>query len=614
MYETFGAVVADHAVQFRLFFPDAAKDPSQYTSQRNSTGLPGIRRIQATGDFQRATGGTNWDPGGAPELTRSDHPGGWLYTLTIPDLPDGFYQYKYFVTFDNGTTRWCGDPCAKYVGGQQENAGFVIGGNHTVVQPLSNRLPFADLILYELMIDDFTAGFRGARAPVDAVKDKIDYLVDLGINAVQFMPWVAWPGGEFSWGYNPFLFFAVENRYVEDPTNSLDRLYRLKTLINQLHARGIHVILDGVYNHVDVGVEPGRGFPYYWLYQNPAESPFIGRFGEAGYFQELNFQNGCVQQFIFDACKHWLDEYQIDGIRFDYTRGFYVPGDADHGITKLVADVRDYLAATSRENVALILEHLTDNRYEAINDTNQICATGCWYDRLFYDVPDYAARAQVQTPLVRVLDTAWDFDDGKGPVTYVENHDHSTLVNRVGGPGWWWKAQPPLLALFTSSGAVMIHNGQEFGDDHYLPGSGAERVRSRPLNWGLLDEPTGRWMLSLHRALVRLRRECPSLRSANYYPRFYDERQTHFNPEGYGVDVDRDVAIYHRWGTAKDGRLERFIVVLNFSAYDQYVDVPFPANGSWEDRLNGWAVDVHDFRLWNHKVHSHWGNVFSRKG
>ena len=610
MYETLGAVATDPAVEFKVFFPDKAKDPSQYTSG----GLPRIARIQVTGDFQSKVGGTDWDYANAPEMTKVDHLSGWLYTLTIPSLPDGFYQYKYFVTFENGTTRWCGDPCTKYVGGENENAAFVIGGNDTIVHPLSERLPFQDFIIYELMIDDFTKSFRGVKAPVDAVTDKIDYLLDLGVNAVEFMPWVAWPGGDFSWGYNPFLFFAVENRYIEDPTNPLDRLYRLKRLLNALHARNIHVIMDGVFNHVNAGEEPGRGFPYRWLYQNPAESPFIGRFGDAGYFQEFNYHNGCVQQFIFDVCKYWLDEYQIDGIRFDYTLGFYVSGDPQHGITKLVRDIRNYVAGTSRQNIPLILEHLTDDRYKAINDTNQIGAAGCWYDRLFYDVPDAAAREQIDTKLVRVLDTARDFAENKGPVTYAENHDHSTLINRVGGTTRWWKAQPPLLALFTSAGAVLIHNGQEFGEDYYLPADGEERVVSRPLHWNLLTAPTGRWLLSLHKQLIRLRRDCPSLRSADYYPRFYDEQQRHFNPEGYGVDVERDLMIYHRWGTAGDGQLERWIIVLNFSPSAQHVDVPFSANGIWENRLHGGTVEVHDFWQRNTTIDSHWGKLFYKKG
>ena len=74
--------------------------------------------------------------------------------------------------------------------------------------------------------------FRGDRAPINAVRDKLDHLQRLGVNAVEFMPWTAWPGGAFDWGYMPFLYFAVEDRYVRDPKDPLRRLDRLKELIS----------------------------------------------------------------------------------------------------------------------------------------------------------------------------------------------------------------------------------------------------------------------------------------------------------------------------------------------------------------------------------------------
>ena len=79
------------------------------------------------------------------------------------------------------------------------------------------------------------------------------------------------------------------------------------------------------------------------------------------------------------------------------------------------------------------------------------------------------------------------------------------------------------------------------------------------------------------------------------------------------MDVDKQVVIYHRWGPAAEGGLERFIVVLNFSGYDQYVDVPFSTNGAWQDLLNGGQVQVADYRLRNFRVSSNWGNVFCQK-
>ncbi|MGR9117001.1 MAG: alpha-amylase family glycosyl hydrolase, partial [Gammaproteobacteria bacterium] len=526
----------------------------------------------------------------------------------------GFYQYKYFVTYEDGTSRWCGDPCTKYVATEHENAAFVIGGPTTTVEPIGERTPFQNLIIYELMIDDFTANFREGLAQTDAIKNKIDYLTGLGINTIEFMPWTAWRGGDFSWGYNPFLFFAVENRYIEDPNNPLDRLHRFKTLINELHSKNIHVVMDGVFNHVDAGLNPGRGFPYHWLYQNPIESPYTGGFAGAGYFEELDYNNLCTQQFIFDVCKYWLDTYQVDGIRFDYTLGFYAPGDSERGISKLIADLNDHFGQTERDKVPLMLEHLTDNRYQAIGDTNQIDASGCWYDRFLFDVPQQAINGELNTKLIRVLDTGRDFAPGKGPVTYIENHDHSTLVNRAGGRERWWKAQVPLIALLTSPGAVLIHNGQEFGEDYWLPGSGSGRVQSRPLHWEFLDDTAGQWLLALHRKLIQLRKTHPSLCSHNYYPRYYDEGMTAFNDQGYGVDESRNIAIYHRWGNAVDGALERFIIVLNFSDYDQRVDVPLSTNGVWHELLNGGEYHVENYRLQHHLINSNWGKVFYRKG
>src|SRR5512135_2140398 len=136
MYENFGTVVTDHTVEFRLFFPDTAKDPTQYSRG----GLPKIKRLQATGDFQSQIGGADWDLSSAPEMARTDHDHGILYTYRIEDLRDGFYQYKYFLTYENQTTRWCGDPCTKYVATKEENAGFVVGGSRTTVRPIANRL------------------------------------------------------------------------------------------------------------------------------------------------------------------------------------------------------------------------------------------------------------------------------------------------------------------------------------------------------------------------------------------------------------------------------------------------------------------------------------------
>ncbi len=105
---------------------------------------------------------------------------------------------------------------------------------------------------------------------------------------------------------------------------------------------------------------------------------------------------------------------------------------------------------------------------------------------------------------------------------------------------------------------MLLHNGQEFGEDYWLPDSGRERVAPRPC-WEQADDEIGWRLRALCRQLIRLRHECPSLRSPNFFPRTYDERDTHFNDQGFGVDVDKDVVIFHRWGNDATGTLERFI-------------------------------------------------------
>ena len=95
----------------------------------------------------------------------------------------------------------------------------------TRTPPLAGgRRPLRDLVLYELMIDDCTAGERGVRAPLDAVRDRLDHLVDLGVSAILFMPWTAWTDERFSWGYTPALYYSVSYRYANDLNQPTEKL------------------------------------------------------------------------------------------------------------------------------------------------------------------------------------------------------------------------------------------------------------------------------------------------------------------------------------------------------------------------------------------------------
>lgn len=469
-------------------------------------------------------------------LSPGEHPAGRLFTHRVRGIAQGFYEYKYLVGFENGTSRWCTDPCTRYVGRANENAGFVVGGHRLAVRPLTDPRPQEELVIYELMLDDLTHAFRGERAPVDAVLDRLDHLLAVGMNTVQLMPWTAWRGGAFSWATTrscscrggplhrgpcpaerPRGASQAARRHPARAGRGGDHGRRLQPRERRRYA--------GQRLSVSLALAGSGGLP------------FTGEFSRGGFFEDLDFTNACTQQFVGDVCRFWLDEYQLDGIRFDCTRGFH-PVEGERGIRRLVADVREHLAAQGRSAV-LILEHLPDNRYEAVNDTNVIGADACWFDPLMFELGACAASGRAFASLMRALDGGRDFAVGKGPVTYAENHDHSTLASRVGGRSVWYRMQPAAIALMTAPGAVMLHNGQEFGDDWWLPESGEGRVISRPVNWQLAVDGVGESLIRLYRRLTEIRRALPALRTHNFYPRGYDERHTSFNPEGYGVDTDR---------------------------------------------------------------------------
>ena len=337
------------------------------------------------------------------------------------------------------------------------------------------------------------------------------------------MPWTAWPSNEFSWGYNPFQFFSVACRYVHDDNDTTNKLHRLKALIDELHRRNVHVILDGVFEDVNAGSQLNRGFPYLWFYQTPSDSPYVGSQGQ--FFANFDYDNQCTEEFVRDVCQYWIDFWQLDGIRFDYARGYLRRNDPSYGVAKLIGDLAAHAATTGRSNMSFTIEDFTDNRYDAIDDTNQIAATGCWFDPFMLNTFHYAGTGQLDGELLRILNSNLGFATGKWPVTYVENHDHSSLVQNAGGRGRWYKAQAPAISLLTSPGIVLIHNGQEFGEDYFVPESGPDRVTPRPLRWATHSQDGVGQSLFTPKA-DRAASRASLLTLAEFFPRHKPERLT----------------------------------------------------------------------------------------
>jgi hypothetical protein len=140
MYQQLGAreIGDTRTARFRLFIPDNTLDPDQYTSG----GPPNLAAVHVIGDFLSDLGKPDWqvDPAFAMKKAKFTDPEdgktkGWLYELVTPPLPEGFYQYKFHLTYASGGTLVVCDPCTRYGGATDQNSAFVIGG------PKMNTVP-----------------------------------------------------------------------------------------------------------------------------------------------------------------------------------------------------------------------------------------------------------------------------------------------------------------------------------------------------------------------------------------------------------------------------------------------------------------------------------------
>ena len=606
MYEQFGAAeVGDTGVaEFKVFFPDATVDPTQYSGG----GLPGVTRIRAVGTFQAKP----WDIDSGLDLTEAAYLGqGRLWSAQTPALPPGFYEYKYYVEFAEADPRWVSDPCTKYGGSSRQRAGFVVDQRpDVVVTPLARRPPLEELVIYEIMIDDFTAGFRGTRAPLDAISDKVQYLADLGVNAVELMPWTAWTADAFDWGYEPYAYFSVAHRYTLDPLDATKKLSYLKEFISACHAKGIAVIMDGVFDHVQTQVD-GGGFAYYHLYANPDDCPFTGNFEAHDYGTDLNYANKCALAFVLDVCLYWVNVFGIDGFRLDDTVGYYDPDDTSLGLSALLAGLGAALARTpGGQGFSTTLEHTWD--YASVDVTNKVGATSCWFYPLFWSMWNMSPlSAGIGRDLMRTLNASFQFGVGRRATVFIENHDHATITAVAGGRGLWWRAQPWMIALLTAPGTPLLHNGQEWGQAESFPEPGLDsaanpRVAPRPLRWDEATDAIGAQLGAIFAQLIGLRQSHPGLRSTNFYPQ--DWQSGTRDGSGFGVDEALGLCVYHRWGPGAGGLTEYFIVALNFSPNDRTnVFLTFPFDAAWKDLLGTDTVTGTEASV---TVTSNWGRVF----
>lgn len=412
-------------------------------------------------------------------------------------------------------------------------------------------IPMQQMIIYELHVGTFTpAGtFQG-------VADKLDYLLELGVNTIEIMPVAQFPG-ERNWGYDGVYLFAVHHAYggVEG----------LKSLVNQCHKKGIAVILDVVYNHL--GPEGNYLHDYGPYFTDKYHTPW----GKAINFDDAYSDQ--VRSFFIQNALMWLEEFHIDGLRLDAIHAIKDLG-ARHFLLELSQSVQR-LAEKKLRHMPLIGEcDLNDAKYISPASRGGYGLEGQWIDEFHHalhalltgETNGYYVDFGQFNHLKKAFDKTFVYDGIYSPhrkktfgssaldhdynrfVVFSQNHDQ--VGNRMMGDRLtqllsYEQLKLSAVAVICSPYIPMLFMGEEYAEekpfqyfvshtdpnlveavregrkaefayfqnpDRETPDPQAETTfQNSILSWDM-DTPRRKTMLQLYRELIRIRKELPAFR------------------------------------------------------------------------------------------------------
>ncbi|MFW6289322.1 MAG: alpha-amylase family glycosyl hydrolase [Mariniphaga sp.] len=430
-----------------------------------------------------------------------------------------------------------------------------------------------ELVIYELLIRDFTEEHT-----FQAVREKLDYLRDLNINVLELMPVNEFEGNS-SWGYNPSFYFAPDKYY--GPKNEL------KKLIDECHQRGIAVVIDMVLNH-----SYGQS-PFVQMYMDnwniTPESPW--------YNVESNFQNPSLRwgydfnhnaeatrELVDSVNSFWINEYKIDGFRFDFTKGFsntpYGTNswgseyDAERvaNLKRMTDEIRE-----QKEDALIIFEHLADNTEE-----KELADYGILMWGNMHGSYTEAARGNAGNS-----DLSWGIYTSRGwnepnLITYAESHDEERVMVRLLDSGFiegdYNIRQLPvaldrkeLISVFhiPLPGPKMIWQFGERGYDVSIDAYGG-RLSEKPPRWEYLENSD---RTDLFDVVAQL----------NYLKQTYQE----FTPEEFEFNLAGQV----RWYTLTNSG-EHVLALGNFGITEANTSVSFPESGKWYEFFPSDSITV----------------------
>ncbi len=369
-----------------------------------------------------------------------------------------------------------------------------------------------DLVIYELLVRDFVAKHN-----YQTLIDTLDYLSKLGINAIELMP-----PGEFenneSWGYNPSFHMALD-KYYGTPE-------KFKEFVDSCHARGIAVIVDMVLNHA-FGQNPMVNM--YWDAANSrpaANNPWFNAICPHepycwGY--DFDHTRPVVQQYIDQVNRYWVETYNIDGFRFDYTKGFInnANGYSMERIN-LLKRMADEIWAY-KPNTYIILEHWCDNsEEEQLADYGMMLwgnVTHGYQEALMGYTSTSNISSGIYTnrgwALPHLVSYAESHDEERTmfkALTYGNNtnssHNARELYTALG------RAQALGVIFLTQPGPRMLWQFQELGYDISI--DVPCRVCNKPILWNYYTQARRRQLYDVYAATLALRNDYETFRSLNF--------------------------------------------------------------------------------------------------
>ena len=365
-----------------------------------------------------------------------------------------------------------------------------------------------DLVIYELLLRDFLADDR-----FETLTDTLDYLVRLGVNAIELMP-VSQRDEAESWGYDPGFAFAVENRY--------GRPEAFKAFVDAAHSRGLAVILDVVYNQATQHSPLVRLDNVGELGPPTATNPWANPTPRHDFspYNDLNHESPLTQLWLDAANRWWIDEYHVDGYRFDFTSGFMQTGPFYQFNPSRVAILTRMIGALREAHPTTIvtMEHLTP--VEEVRAVTQFGESRGWPSSLSWVVVSEGYRTAASglptSAASGFQGTYTPFLNGGGlpvrnGIAYMESHDEQWMMhaNRTtGASAGGYSVRTLSTALdrqklaasffFTVPGARLLWQFQELG---YGGGPGEcliggnqpypanctagvpNRIASKPIRW-----------------------------------------------------------------------------------------------------------------------------------